>query len=530
MDRNLQFLSETAHDVLVVGGGIHGAAVAWVASLAGLSVAVVERDDFAQATSAQSQKIIHGGLRYLQDLDFGRSLQSIRDRSRLLWIAPHLAHPMACVIPLEGFAMRGPEVMRAGLLLYRALSALDPTLPDSAKRLARPRVMGRQELMDLVPSLPAGGVRGGALWSDGYVYHTERLVLAFLRSACRAGAAAANYAEAGSLRIRDGRCGGAEILDRLSGGRFEVRAKWVVDCTGPWEGRLWRRQARPVRLVGGINLVTRPLHPAPVAVGVRIRSGAGGRFYFVSPWRGCSIVGTEWVRHEGSPETFRATEAMIDRFIGGFNRAWPAAGLRREDVLHMHCGLVPADDRAWDRGEDAPMPAHSRVVDRSRQGVSGLLSVMGVKYTTAVSVAADVVRRIRPGFRLPATTRLPRLVGGEIPDWSAFLQAGEAGGMSADVLSDYGTEAAALGSAPGGLLEARVRHALDHEMAQGLGDVVVRRTGLAVRGCPSDDTLRAAAGMMAARLGWDAARTATEVANVKKAPGWRMTGHARGAG
>ncbi len=517
MDRDLQSLSESAHDVLVVGGGIHGAAVAWVASLAGLSVAVVERDDFAHATSAQSQKIIHGGLRYLQDLDFGRSLQSIRDRNRLLWIAPHLAHPLACVIPLEGLAMRGPEVMRAGLLLYRALSALDPELPDAAKRGIPPRVIGRQELLDMVPSIPAEGVRGGALWSDGYVHHTERLVVAFLRSACRAGAVAANYAEVGSFRIRDGRVCGAEIVDRLSGGRLDVRAKWVVDCTGPWEGRLWRRQGRPGRLVGGINLVTRPLHPAPVAVGVRIRAGTGGRFYFVAPWRGCSIVGTEWFRHEGSPESFRATEAMIDRFIGGFNRAWPAAGLRREDVLHVHCGLVPADDRAWARGEDAPMLAHSRVVDRSGEGVSGLLSVMGVKYTTAVSVAEDVVRRIRPGFRLPATATLPRLVGGEIPDWNAFLRAGVAGGADAELLSDYGTEAAGLGAAAGGLLEAQVLHALDHEMAQRLGDVVIRRTGLSVRGCPPDATLLEVAGTMAGRMGWNAVRMAEEVAHVKKA-------------
>jgi len=526
MERSLHAWAAADHDVLVVGGGIHGAAVAWVATLAGLRVGLVERDDFAGSTSAQSQKIIHGGLRYLQDLDFGRSLQSIRDRARWFRIAPHLAHPMRCLIPLEGFGMRGPEVMGAGLMMYRMLSALEPGAADQSKRLPRPQVIDRVELDRLLPTLPSAGSRGAAVWSDGFVHHTERLVVALIRSACASGAVAANHAEAVSIVKPGGRVGGIEVEDRLEGGRVELRAPWVVDCAGPWEGSLAAMAGRAAarRLVGGINLVTRAIHPHAVAAGVRDRQGDGSRFYFVSPWRGCSIVGTEWFRHEGAPDAFHPTEDRIARLLDGFNRAWPAAGLRRADVLHVHCGTVPADDRAWDRGDDAPMLAHSRVIDRASAGLPGLISVVGVKYTTALSVAEDVVRRIRPGFRLPPTDALPQLAGGAIPDWAGFERDGLASGIDGDLLRDYGTEAAALAGNGRGDIPAMVRHAVDHEMALRLGDVVIRRTGLAARGRPAPGVLREAAAALASRMQWDEARTASEVAAVEASPAWPVPG------
>ncbi len=502
--------------MLVVGGGIHGAAVAWTASLAGLSVALVERDDFAGATSAQSQKIIHGGLRYLQSLNIGRSLESIRDRARWFRIAPHLAHPMACVIPLSGFGMRGPEAMGAGLLLYRLLSAREPASPDPVRRLPRPRVLGRAALRDRVPALPLGGVRGGALWFDGCVHHTERLVVSLIRSACRGRAVAANYVEAASLTIRNGCVAGVEAVDRIGGGRFDIRAGWVVDCSGPWEGRLGRPAARPHRHVGGINLVTRPIHPEAVAAGVRVPSAGGSRFYFVSPWRGNSIVGTEWFRHEGPPGEFRPTEAMIGRYLDDFNRAWPGIGLTRGDVRHVHCGVVPADDRAWDRGEAVPMQEHSRVVDRSADGMTGLLGVEGVKYTTALSVGEAAVGRIVPGFRLPRSCDLPRLAGGEIDDWASFLRDGAAAGIPEEELCDFGTEAVSFARPGGDSVAAQVRHAVEREMALRLADVVLRRTGLAARGCPSDAVLQTAAAAMGGLLGWDSFRMADEVADVKR--------------
>ena len=521
VERSLGTCGGSDRDVLVVGGGIHGAAVAWVATLAGLKVGLVERGDFAGATSAQSQKIIHGGLRYLQDLDIRRSLQSIRDRARLFRIAPHLAHPLACLIPLEGYGMRGPEVMRAGLLLYRVLSAMEPCPEDPSKRLPHPGVLPAAKLRSLIGGVPAGNARGAAVWSDGCVHHTERLVVGLIRSACRAGATAANYAEAVSTLKHDGRVCGIEVEDRLGGGRTEHLAPWTVDCSGPWEGCLTVLPGRSHRRrVGGLNLVTRPIHPQPVAVGVRDRSGDGSRFYFVSPWRGGSIVGTEWFRHEAAPEEFRPTEERIARMLAGFNRAWPAAGLRRADILHVHCGTVPADDRAWDRGEDAPMLAHSRVIDRAADGLPGLISVVGVKYTTALSVAEEVVRRIRPGFRLSPAGELPQLAGGAIPDWAAFEREGRAAGIAEDLLRDYGTEAAAVAGDGRGDVGAMVRHAVEHEMAVRLEDVVFRRTGLAARGRPDDRVIREAAGAMAARLQWDEARTAAEIGAVESTPAW----------
>jgi len=510
MRRNFQALTDTAFDLLVIGGGIHGAALAWAASLAGLSVALIERGDFANATSANSQKIIHGGLRYLQEFDFARSLESIRDRARWMWLAPHLAHPLPCLIPLTGFGMRGPEVMRAGLALYRALARREVLLPDPAKQFPAPRVVSRAEALRKIPCLPPQGLRGGACWHDGYVHHTERLVLALVRTAQRQGAVAANYLSADRLILRDGRADCVSARDVLGHEKFDIRARHVADCTGPWEGALWKTGGVRKHLVAGINLVTRPLYPEFVAAGFRA-AGGDSRFYFVSPWRGCSIVGTEWFRHEEPADAFRVTESMVDQFLSGFNRACPASPLSRADILYTHRGLVPADETAWARGDPIPMAAHSQVRDDTQSGVPGLIAVTGVKYTTALSTAEQAIRCIRPGYRLPPIPDLPRLVGGEIPDWNAFLAERTESGWPDDTIRDYGTEIDALGSSPGRLLENQVEHAVRHELALRLSDVVLRRTSLASCGRTDDQTLSSAARLMGTHLGWSDATRESEL-------------------
>src|SRR6185312_6461503 len=194
MRRDLSALSTGEFDLLVVGGGICGAAAAWDAAQRGLSVALVERGDFSGATSAESLKVVHGGIRYLQHLDLPRVRESSRERSALLRIAPHLVHPFPFVVPAYGHGMRGPEALAAAFLAWAVLTAdRNRGIPDPDRRVPRGRIVSRREVLDWFPQLEQKDLTGAGMFWDGQMYNPPRLVWSFVRSALRAGAVAANH-------------------------------------------------------------------------------------------------------------------------------------------------------------------------------------------------------------------------------------------------------------------------------------------------------------------------------------------------
>ncbi|MGH7578854.1 MAG: FAD-dependent oxidoreductase, partial [Gemmatimonadales bacterium] len=241
MRRDLNQLAGSEHDVLVIGGGIQGACIAWDAALRGLRVALVERDDFGGATSANSLRIVHGGIRYLARGDFPRMRESIQERSALLRIAPGLVEPLPVLVPTGPRGVPGRLAFGAALALTHLLS---PTrnrhlLPD--RRIAAGRVVSRAECLRLCPALDPGVVTGGALWYDARMTRPERLTLAFVVSAASAGAQVANHAEAGGFEIEDGVVRSVEVVDHLTGQRHRVRARQVVIAAGPWTETLAAR-------------------------------------------------------------------------------------------------------------------------------------------------------------------------------------------------------------------------------------------------------------------------------------------------
>ena len=195
MERDPSKLQRNKYDLLVIGGGIYGACVTWDAALRGLSVALVEKGDFASATSANSLKIIHGGLRYLQHGDFKRMRESIRERRTLMEIAPHLVHPLPVLIPTFGHGMQGREVLSLALMINDLIGFDRNRLDDPEKHICRGRVISRRECLELLPGIHKKDLTGGAIFHDAQVYNSERLVLSFIRSAEKAGAELANYVE-----------------------------------------------------------------------------------------------------------------------------------------------------------------------------------------------------------------------------------------------------------------------------------------------------------------------------------------------
>ena len=467
MKRDLAALAAREWDVAVVGGGIYGAAVAWDAAQRGLSVALVEREDFGAGASWNSLKTIHGGMRYLQKLDLGRLRESARERTTLLAIAPELVRPLPFVVPTYGHGSTGREALALGLLLNDWLTrdrnrGLPPDHHVPAARTVSPA-----EALRLVPGLARRGLTGAALWHDAQASSTERLTLSFLHAAAGAAALAANHAEAVSLLRASGRIAGVAVRDTLDGRTLELRARMVVNAAGPWADDVLARgglRRAPAPLLRARNLVLRRPPAVPFAVGAR----SEGRFLFLVPWEGRTIVGTSYEPAEAPPSDPMA-------FLDAAARAFPWAGIERADVTLVHEGQVPG------RGDASGLSIRPRLHDHEAEdGLSGLVSLQGVKFTTARLVAeraVDLVAR-----RLGRVTPPCRTAAVPLPRARRLA----------------------------GPLEDRVRTAVRDEMALTLADTLLRRLDLGTAGPPPPEEVDGVARVMAAELGWGAGRERAE--------------------
>lgn len=544
MKRDLSTLSARPFDVLVVGGGVYGACAAWDAALRGLSVAFIEKRDFGHATSANSLKILHGGLRYLQSADLRRMRDSIRERRAWMKIAPHLVRPQLFLMPTFGHFLRGREALALALALTDLVGFDRNRFVDPARHFPRGRVVNREECLRLLPGYPHDGVTGGALWTDGLALNTERLVLSLVLSAERSGATAANYVEAERL-FRSGRqVRGVAARDRLTGSSFEIRARTIVNAVGPWADGWLRPAGAPSHgrtlFVKAMNLVTRPLPPS-LAFGVPERGDRGrlgGRVFFFVPWQNRTLIGTAYFPYGGSPDELTATEEEVDQFCEDVGRAFPPAALERDDIHFVHAGLVPVSEELAPGGRPRLAP-HPILVDHSREdALDGVFSVTGGKFTTARGVAEKVIDRIceRLGKRRDCATSVTPLVGGDIEEFQHFVAretACHASNLSPEsvrrLVTQYGSgvreiartidENADWGKPideSGPTLRAEIFRALREEVAETLEDVVFRRTEIASAGHPGEPVLRATAAIIAAERGWTPARTEAEIAAVRR--------------
>jgi glycerol-3-phosphate dehydrogenase len=549
----LSALDEREHDVLVIGGGIHGACVAWDAALRGLKVAIVDEGDFGHATSANSLKTIHGGLRYLQDLNLRLVREMIQERAAYMRIAPHLVKPLRCVMPTYGFvkSTRSVLLLSAGLLLNDLLGFDRNVDLPAWHRLPRGRIASRDECLRLIPGLRDDGVTGAAIWYDAQAVNTERLTLAFVLGAMAAGATACNYMQAARFIGRGSRVAGVECRDTLEGTRVYVRAKVVVNAAGPWIDRVieMARGSRPEPMFGlsrAMNLVIPQLvSDHAVAVPSRDRFDNGKavrtreRLLFLVPWRDQTIVGTTHLPSQPGVVARNPTAADVQDFIDELNLAYPPARLTLDDVRLVHTGFLPAEPI---HGRSVKLVRRSVVVDhRARDGLENLVTIVGVKYTGARAAAQRAVDMTcdKLGLARRCTTAHTPVFGGAIESIEALsrkAEADSAGVVDARsvrrIVRNYGTQCfrvLRLGRAdprlagdvvPGAdASTAEIVHAIREEMAMKLSDVVFRRTDLGSAGQPSCAALVACATVMGDELGWSAARTQTEIDEVRSA-GW----------
>ncbi len=522
----LASLERESFDLVVVGGGITGAGVALDAASRGYSVALLERSDFAAGTSSRSSKLIHGGLRYLQNFDLGLVREALLERSLLVKLAPHLVKPLPLLVPsFEG--KRPDRLTGVGLNMYDVMAWRRGREEGEEWSPARHRIVDGAETVELAPALAGRDPTAAYLFYDCQT-DDVRMVLSVLGEAERFGAVIANRCDVTGLVERDGRAVGVLARDTETGGEFEVAGTNVINATGVWADQLrpdelYRHEEMPrIRPSRGTH-VTLSRDLLPIEVGVIVPAG-GGRTVFVLPWLGRTLVGTTDNDYEGSLEHVPASDADIAYLLEAVNGFFGTA-VAPSDLTGAYAGVRPLISTG-DPKKSVDISRRAELYETS----SGLVTITGGKFTTWRRMAKSAVDRIveREGREAPCRTH--EIPIGQPEDPSALPEVPGVDEQSrAHLAARYGHAArevlrlaAAAPQLSGRLcpelpdIAAEAAFAAGHEQARSLADVLLRRTRLGLLDAralsePGSEGARLAARAIAGELGWDEPRIEQEL-------------------
>jgi len=543
-------LSNRQFDVLVVGGGITGAWTALDCALRGYTVALIEKNDFGGATSSRSSRLLHGGIRYLQKLELTKVRESALERKYVTRAAPHLFNHVPFLIPTYRSLRKSRAFLHAGMLGYRALSAGSHTgLEDPATRLPRDYSMNVSRLRSKIP-LNDDRITGAWVLHECQMESSERMTQAVIARARQAGALLFNYLKLEQFNLDDGRVIGATVRDGEDGSRISVTANITVNAAGPWCDSLNRQlgvQSLNTGFARGAHIVTRQLirdYALVLPSGLQGEGplGRGERHIFIMPWRGHSLIGTSYQETSAPGDTLQVTGREIKQLMDIVNQTMPHVALDTDDVLHAFAGVYPLQSKTI-RTDTYQGSGEYQLVDHvSKEGVEGIVTALGAKYTTARRLAeltTDLVGRklniARAGNVKRNPTRAIKLDGGEITDLKRFeLERTEeyrqlwSPETSRHLIKRYGTRIDDLASicrddpafavpvsSSGMTIGAELQFAVDREMAIHLSDATMRRTDLCTLGDPGAASLNHCAQILGHTLGWSESQQQAEVDSVR---------------
>ncbi len=473
----------TNYDLIIIGGGITGAGIALDAATRGLKVALVEKNDFAYGTSSRSTKLIHGGLRYLKQLEFGLVKEVGSERAVVHRLAPHLVVPEKMLLPLYERRGFGSLLTSLGLKLYDWLAGVKPE--DQRKMLTRSQTLAQE------PLLKQDDVKGGAIYAE---YRTDdaRLTTEIVKTAARFGADIVNYCKVTGFQYADGRLTGLELHDEIGGTTTEIHGNAVVSAAGPWVDHLREmdqsKQGKYLHLTKGIHLVL-PTGKLPVRQAIYF-DVEDGRMIFAIPRGRITYVGTTDTNYSGDVDAVRATKVDAEYLVNAVNRTFPSANIGLSDIESSWAGLRPL---IHEEGKSASELSRK---DEIFQSHSGLISIAGGKLTGYRKMAERVVDLViethfkQREFR-PCTTDRIALVTPGFDNYSLVEPyrrkvAAKLGGdlQTADYLvGNYGMQTDTIidgvhAEEDDKLVRSEVRFAIEHEMAMKPVDFIVRRTGI----------------------------------------------------
>lgn len=514
------------YDLVVVGAGINGTGIARDAAARGLRVALVEKEDIGSGTSSWSGRLIHGGLRYLEQGDIGLVRESLRERELLFRLAPHLVKPVPLMIPFYQHNRRSKWTLRAGMIAYDLLSF--------DKTTASHKVLSRAETIKRCPAIDTDGLKGSTIFMDGQVVWSERLCVEVALAAQAEGCHIYTHCRVDGFTQDGQTLTGVTFTDELSGERHMLRARIVVNAAGPWvDAVLSGQKAGGKRHIGGAkgsHLIVDPFPGAPDDV-VYYESRADGRLVLIIPWGERFLIGTTDKKYEEDPDSARADEGEVKYLLSELNTLIPTANLTEDDILYTYSGVRPLPYVPAKSEWKVP---RSHVIHDHAPECRGLLSIIGGKLTTYRSLAEETVGAVfkQLGRKAPrCTTRTAIFPGARVADFDAYRD-GLIAVTNADVktvtrlVQIYGSRAGdilALGQDDPTLLKsfdpetgaigAELVFTYEQEFCRTLTDALIRRIMVGLNGTCGREALHQAAEILSVRLGWDDDRRAQEIAD-----------------
>jgi len=511
-------LHDRSFDVLVIGGGINGVAIARECAQNGKRTLLVEQNDFSSGTTSRSTRIIHGGLRYLEHGEIALVRESLHEREHLLAQSPHLVRPLEFLLVLPKnprSLLRSSLAVRAGLWLYR--------------HWAGPTHLRSHDPHALERRLDAGDSWSVYSYEDAQCEFPERLVAEWLVETMAAGALARNHTQALEVTRSDGRVTGAKLRDLISAQEYSVTARWVINAAGPWADTIIGASGiSSRRMIGGVRGSHLVLPKLPGVDKPVYAEAPDGRQIFVLPWNGQILVGTTEVADSADPAKTQPSSDEVDYLLKSFLRLFPESGATKADIRYCFAGIRPLPVAA---GTNYSAVTRRHILhDHAEEGAAGLISIIGGKLTTAASLARDLGRKIGLHTREPVSVYAEPIpeddLEATVRQWARFV-AGKAR-ISEDcaqgVAEWHGRRALAIANAAA--IDERLREpicshtchlvaeaveSVTHECAVTLGDILLRRVPVALGACWSDSCSREAATKIGAAIGWDQGRIDLEL-------------------
>lgn len=514
-------IEATAYDLIVIGGGINGVAVARDAALRGLKTILIDKGDFGGGTTSWSSRLVHGGLRYLEYFEFNLVRESLREREILLQTAPHLVKPIQMTIPIYAQGSRSYWEIQAGMVLYDLLS-YDKSLPNH-------RMLGAKKMRQLFRAVEPKGCRGAAQYYDAQVEYAERLCLEIVLSAQEAGATMLSYVTVAQLQRSGSRISSLICRDSETGQSFTVHGHdqtVVINTSGPWVDQICRSGIQgnapaPVgktRKIGG----TRGSHiivdrfPGAPDEALYVEALTDGRPFFILPWLGMCLIGTTDIRFDGDLDKVHASNDEVDYLLNETNRVVPTAQLTRDSVLFTYAGVRPLP---YSEGKKTSSITRSHVLyDHTSEGVENMVSLIGGKLTTHRQVGEEMVDAALKKQQKPrshSATRQDPLPGAIATSDAPALVTAANRDVAAHLLSLYGArtpqvlalveEFPELGEpiVPGQPdIKAQIVYSVQSELARTYVDICRRRTALSMRGNYGFDALPVLADVLKCYCDW----------------------------
>ncbi len=531
LQRFIEEDSDKIFDVIIVGGGITGAAVAYAAAGRGLTVALLEKKDYGGATSAATSKLIHGGLRYLANMEFKLVRESLQERRILGNIAPNFVYPLPFLFPSYKRWKGNIWKITLGMFLYDALSYDKKYTWDKSKQLPNHITISYKRTIEKEPNLILKDLRNSIIFYDYQSIFPERLTLSFIKSAAEYGAKVSNYSEVEDfIYDSEKKITGVNVKDTLLNKTKLIKGNLIINCGGTWADKILnlasndKSPVHKVKRSEGIHIITEKITGDHV---VSLQKSDGGHM-MIMPWRNHSLIGTTDKEYEGNPDDYSVSKESLEEVINAVNENF-GKKISYSDIKHAYGGLRPLVD---DQTKGSYQSSRKyEVYDNAKDGIKGMITVEGGKYTTSRSLATEVMKLVASKLNKNLSETVSDnlyLSGCEIRDMKQYmikqhLNYTDFGKDTIEFVSrNYGTDSkiifqiarnnpeyAEVITRDGEIL-AEIVYAIKYESAKTLKDIMLRRTGTGTLGNPGKDAIDKIIKVAAEMLNWDSERIKEE--------------------